>query len=403
MSRLSSALQATDIPLSTARHALMEFLHSAKIDPSMYDTEGLCDGIDLRMHNLSWLEDRGSIRAHEDWTKYVSPVAECRGNLDPMYGFTSVTLPECLPGRLELVSYLNEIGFLHDGFSLIIDIIDHVEEERGMAENDEMAKIFLESIQNSEASPHDTQPKQTGRSKIQSQIAQEMLAIDRECATVSLNAWVKFLRLDSSRPVDKKFITIEDFLSFRAINTGEMFWFGMVTFALGLKIKEHEMEKCRELTRSAYFALALQNDLYSWEKEYEAVKRYNLSHIMNTIWILTQEHNTDIQVAQDTCRKLIKKYVAEYVQIVKGVKDDESLSVDLRNGTALSRLAQLLDQMGAGVFRDQRSHDSVVVMLKEDDETENDETKTETAIKTKNGSALSLEILGYDSVGGRVV
>ncbi|KIK55687.1 hypothetical protein GYMLUDRAFT_47648 [Collybiopsis luxurians FD-317 M1] len=302
----------------------MEFLHSTKIDLSAYDTEGLCGGIDFRMHNLTWLEDRGSIRAHKDWTKYVSPVAEYRGNLGPEYNFLAVCLPECLPDRLEIVAYLNEMGFLHD------DVIDHVEQERGMAENDELRDSLLESLQTAKATTDDTQPKQTGKKKLQLQIVSEMLAIDRECANISLNAWTKFLELDSSRPLDKQFTTVEEFLSFRVDNVGELFWFAMMTFGLGLKIKGHEMDKYRELTRSAYFALVLQNDLYSWEKEYEVAKRYNLSRIMNTIWILTQEHNTDIQVAQDTCRKLIKKYVGEYVQTVKDVKDDESLSVDLR-------------------------------------------------------------------------
>ncbi|KIK51154.1 hypothetical protein GYMLUDRAFT_252327 [Collybiopsis luxurians FD-317 M1] len=305
----------------------MEFLYSTKIDSSAYETEGLCDGIDLRMHNLTWLVDRGSIRAHEDWTKYVNPATEWCGNLGPVYSTTAVVLPECLPDRLEIMAYVNEVAFLHD------DIIDHVEQERilkdvmkGKVENDEMVQILLESIQD----PNDTRPEQTGRSKIQLQIAQEMLAIDPECATVSLNAWAKFLELDASRPLDKTFSTVEEYLSFRVDNGGLMFMFATVTFSLGLKIPDHEMDRCWELTQSAYFALVLQNDLFSWEKELEEAEHYSLSRIMSILWTLTREHHMEVQEAQNTCRKLIKKYVAEYVQIVKDVKDDESLSVDLR-------------------------------------------------------------------------
>ncbi|KIK55681.1 hypothetical protein GYMLUDRAFT_248492 [Collybiopsis luxurians FD-317 M1] len=316
----------------------MEFLYSTKIEPSAYDTEGLCGDIELRLHNLSCLEDRGSIRAQEDWNKYVSPVTEYRGSLGPVYSVTSVILPECLPDRIELVAYINEIGFLHD------DVIDHVEQERvrdsslsvikllfkgmkSMVENIEMVQILLESIQTAEVAPNDTQ---SGKRKIQSQIAREMLTIDRECAKISLDAWANFLQLDSSRPLDKKFPTVEEYLSFRVDNGGKMFIFATVTFSMSLKIKEYEMDKCWELTQSAYFVLVLQNDLFSWEKELEEAEHYSLSRIMNILWILTREHNTDFQEAQDICRELIKKYVAEYVQIVEDVKDDESLSVDLR-------------------------------------------------------------------------
>lgn len=93
----------------------MEYRYSEIVDPSTYDLEGLCDGIPLRVNRHADLEDIGAIRAQEDWSKHVNPVKSYRGGLGPRFSFMAVSIPECLPERLEIISYANEFAFLHDG------------------------------------------------------------------------------------------------------------------------------------------------------------------------------------------------------------------------------------------------------------------------------------------------
>lgn len=95
----------------------MEYLYSNVVDPSTYETEGLCEGIPLRVHKHPHLEDIGTLRAQEDWRRLVGPVDNYKGGLGPKYSFMSVAVPECLPERLEIISYANEFAFLHDGNS----------------------------------------------------------------------------------------------------------------------------------------------------------------------------------------------------------------------------------------------------------------------------------------------
>jgi hypothetical protein len=97
----------------------MEYQYSTVVDPATWDSEGLCEGIDLRQHKYTRFEDRGAIRAHEDWTKYIGPMTGYRGTLGSRFSFMSVTVPECIPERLEVISYANEFAFLHDGKSHI--------------------------------------------------------------------------------------------------------------------------------------------------------------------------------------------------------------------------------------------------------------------------------------------
>ncbi|KJZ80129.1 hypothetical protein HIM_00843 [Hirsutella minnesotensis 3608] len=116
----------------------MEYLHSTLIDPSMYETKGLCDGIPVCKSKYTWLEDRSAIRAQHDWDNYVQPCCQYRGTLGPEHSFMSVATPECVPERLEIMSYANEFAFLHD------DITDDAGKEIAEIENDDMLETFLE-------------------------------------------------------------------------------------------------------------------------------------------------------------------------------------------------------------------------------------------------------------------
>lgn len=93
----------------------MEYKYSTLVDPATYETEGLCGPIPLRMHKDWDLEEIGTLRAQEDWRKLVGPVENYKGGLHPKYNFMAISVPECLPDRLEIISYANEFAFLYDG------------------------------------------------------------------------------------------------------------------------------------------------------------------------------------------------------------------------------------------------------------------------------------------------
>lgn len=96
----------------------MDFCYSDIVNSPDDETMKLCEGVALRMHRDTQKEVAGVKRAHDDWTKFVSPVGQYHGGLGRQYGFIAVTVPECLPERLEIISYANEFAFLYDGCCL---------------------------------------------------------------------------------------------------------------------------------------------------------------------------------------------------------------------------------------------------------------------------------------------
>ena len=94
----------------------MDHPYSTPLDSSIYDTDGLCPGIELRRHVAADLEEVGAFRVQEDWRRLVGPLEKpAKAGLGPIFSFITVAVPDCFPDRLEITSYALEFGFIHDG------------------------------------------------------------------------------------------------------------------------------------------------------------------------------------------------------------------------------------------------------------------------------------------------
>ena len=121
---LHSTLSYPFIPISIFRSTNMEYQYSDVLDPSSYETHGLDLGIPLRVHNdTDASEIRGAQRVQNDWTKLVKPVQGYKGGIGERFSFIGACVPECLPERIEIISYSNEFAFLYDGEVLSIRYI----------------------------------------------------------------------------------------------------------------------------------------------------------------------------------------------------------------------------------------------------------------------------------------
>ncbi|KAK8127934.1 fusicoccadiene synthase [Apiospora sp. TS-2023a] len=274
--------------------------YSNVVDPSSYETEGLGGGIDVRKSRFTELEDRGAIRAHQDWARHVGPCKGYRGGLGPEYSFVSVVMPECIPERMEVVAYANEFAFMYDGAC-------------GQTENNEVMNGFLEATQVQSRSAPQAVDEKAGKRRIQSLIFSEMLSIDPDCAKTTMKAWARFIEVGSAREHEVRFKSMAEYIPYRIKDVGEMYWYGVVTFGMGLRIPDHEQERCQALP-----------------KEVAAAKAQGQDHIINSIWVLMREHGISVSEAMQICRQLIKDYVATYLHTVDAHQDDASLSGDLR-------------------------------------------------------------------------
>ncbi len=73
----------------------------------------------VRQNNRNDIADAGSLAFITDWALVMQDGREKthHGAISKTGNLTSFLWPECMPERLGLLSYFNEIGHMHDGMS----------------------------------------------------------------------------------------------------------------------------------------------------------------------------------------------------------------------------------------------------------------------------------------------
>ncbi|KAL3297596.1 fusicoccadiene synthase [Colletotrichum asianum] len=297
----------------------MIFEYSKEVEGGTYDTHGLDCGISLRQHKQQCREIDGALRVQREWTKLVSNVEGYQGGLADDFCFISVTVPECLPDRLEIMSYANEYAFLYD---------DAMEKLNLKNDKDDHANDFLSTFGNGALNPNSVATARPEK-QLQAKLLFDMMKIDRQRAITSMTAWARFVQLAAdTRKAPPK--TLEEYMPSRAIDAGELFWFGTITFGMAITIPDHEYELCMELARPLYIALGLVNDLHSWEKERDAAAEEGQDYVFNAIWVIMNERGIGVDDAKDICCEETMKVMSTYWNTVKAARNNESLSDDLR-------------------------------------------------------------------------
>lgn len=99
---------------------------------------------------------------------------------------------------------------------------------------------------------------------------------------------------------------------------------------MAITIPEEEMDLSRRLMRPAWVALGLQNDIFSWQKEYDTAIRNGDSDVVNAVWVLMGEHSITADEAKDLCKIKIKESIATYMVVLKEALNNMEISPDLR-------------------------------------------------------------------------
>ncbi|CAO2658411.1 Nn.00g061340.m01.CDS01 [Neocucurbitaria sp. VM-36] len=305
----------------------MYFLYSEAVKRGTYRDDGLANDLQLRLHKDPYKEIKGTLRAQEDWDRTVSSVKDYHGGLGDNFSFVRVTIPECLPDRLEIISYANEYAFLYD------DQMEQLDLKNFQEGRDEILQVFGKNALKP-ATYGETRPEK----QLQAQMLTELLSIDRDRAITTMQAWTKFIDL-ASRTRAKPFETLDEYLPNRVIDAGELFWFGMITFAMALTIPPSELDLCMRLARPGYEAISLVNDLYSWRKEREDAELAGQDYVFNAIWVIMHEKNCAEEEAMMTCRQTLVQRIAEFDDAVMKAR-----TMALSNDTVKYLEAELLEE-----------------------------------------------------------
>ncbi len=99
---------------------------------------------------------------------------------------------------------------------------------------------------------------------------------------------------------------------------------------MALTIPDEEYDLCMKLARPAYIALALANDLYSWEKERKEAADAGLDYVFNAVWVIMKERSASEGDAKAICQEEAMSQISRYHRTVEESRSNHSLSRDLR-------------------------------------------------------------------------
>lgn len=186
-------------------------------------------------------EDVGAKSARRDWTATVGAIPGFSGGWAPAFALVQLSVPECIPERLSIITYACELGFLYDDF--VEPMLDET------VPLPVCLMIFADYRMQSSKSSSVKQLRIDGVTALQKKLFAQMLKADERRALVTIRYWTQFQSQLSSRNRELAVVSIQSYLNYRVTEVGEMLWLGLVTFGMGLTLPEDETPKLRSITK----------------------------------------------------------------------------------------------------------------------------------------------------------
>ncbi|KAI9155010.1 Terpene cyclase ATR13 [Paramyrothecium foliicola] len=289
--------------MASIRHNIMESeaLYSHPLDIGQFDTHGFCPNYPLRRHKFESLANDGCIEARHDWAQHIGPAVEF-GGCNPLNGnFTAVVLPLCRPERLRLVAYVlecenTENAFLHD---TVVEVAARTDEDDTF------------SLGNSENA---SMRVKTGRKKMQAKMLSELQSTDAPCAMRVMDVW-KTMLATTWKDKAKIFNNLEDYLDFRIVDCGAPFVESAMVFGMGMTLTKDEDEQMAPILRPAFSALALANDYFSFDREWEAAQKPGAPKPLNAVWLYMNWKGVDAATAKQLVREASNRYERQFLNM----------------------------------------------------------------------------------------
>ncbi|KAL0936244.1 geranylgeranyl pyrophosphate synthase [Colletotrichum truncatum] len=286
------------------------WLYSIEVDHEVATSTGCFTTLPIRIHQRNDIADHATKQSIQDWNAHIGDGWEKKSgsSWSPVGNWGAFIFPESLPERLGVITYLANMGNIHD------DLCDELPYEEALKEHSTLSAAM-------ELNTEGPRPctKSADRSmkmkRYLSKCLLEAMEIDRPRALRMINAYrSKWLDVMESRDVNE-IESLEEYLSFRNLNGGmEAFW-SMVEYGMAVDIHELEKQRVRPLFQAAESALVLTNDYWSWEREWRQAQQTQNPRIVNAVHLLMRTQGLSMDQAKHKVREQIVAYEGNFKRL----------------------------------------------------------------------------------------
>nr|A0A2Z6FZ31.1 RecName: Full=Sesterterpene synthase btcA; Short=TS; AltName: Full=Betaestacins biosynthesis cluster protein A; Includes: RecName: Full=Terpene cyclase; Includes: RecName: Full=Geranylgeranyl diphosphate synthase; Short=GGDP synthase; Short=GGS; Includes: RecName: Full=Geranylfarnesyl diphosphate synthase; Short=GFDP synthase [Neocamarosporium betae]BBE36502.1 putative bifunctional terpene synthase [Neocamarosporium betae] len=306
-----------------ANPPVTEWKQSEAIPAHVAQETGCFTTLPIRIHKNNSIADQATLESINDWKQHLDDGWESRSGsaISKVGNWCSFIFSEALPERLPCITYLANIGNIHD------DATEDATLDEAITSH---AQFSTALSLDTDDEPSLQEAKTRRFRHLVSNCVLEILSIDRDMGTRMIVSYQKKW-LDVMEHLNYEGIeSLEEYLEFRMLNGGmEPFWL-MCQFGMGLNIPDAELAPTRHIFEPAEWALVLTNDYWSWGREYNASLTKG-SRIVNSIELLSRLRNISYDEAKEVVRDLITTYEAEYERRVQDfLRENPSTQMYLR-------------------------------------------------------------------------
>ncbi|KAI9150204.1 Ophiobolin F synthase [Paramyrothecium foliicola] len=299
-------LMSSDLKNDSRDRYLLEglFGESVAVDGEVARKTGCFTSLPIRIHKRNDIADESTLKSIQDWAEHVGDGWEAKSGsaMSKVGNWCAFIFPESLPERLASITYLANIGNIHDDAtedsSLDVAINEH-----------QHFSAALSSAVHEEQSIQESKARKLQR--LVSTCVLEILGIDRDMGMRMIvsyqQKWLDVMEHANYEGIK----SLKEYLDFRMLNGGmEPFWL-MCQFGMGINISDEDLKPLRHIFDPAEWALVLTNDYWSWDREYNASLTTG-SRLVNSIELLSRLRNISHDESKEVVRDLILRYEKEY-------------------------------------------------------------------------------------------
>ncbi|KAJ5026979.1 geranylgeranyl pyrophosphate synthase [Bipolaris maydis] len=299
------------------------FQYSSPVDIKELSKNGYFSQLMPRINHRDDLANAATRKLLSDWAGMVGDGWESESNssLSEVGNWCSLVFPETKPERIGTLTYLTDLGLIHD---------DNTEAMSSDLANQEH-KVLSAALNGSDNSSIPGGSRSQKIKNLAAQFLLEAMSIDYEKGTRMIKAYrKKWLEVMDSPPSDA-FNDISSYLKFRMSNGGmDPFW-AMVLFGMDITLTDDEIKATQHVMDAVDCALVLTNDYYSFDREYAAVKSNPEARIVNGVFLLMQNGGIDEVEARSSIRDLIVEYESQFLVRWKEYQEkNTNMSMNLR-------------------------------------------------------------------------
>ncbi|TXC04895.1 hypothetical protein FocTR4_00002175 [Fusarium oxysporum f. sp. cubense] len=284
---------------------------------------GCFTSLPIRIHPRNDIADAATAKFIAEWAKHFHDGREKRARFcpSPVGNWNSLLYPEAMPERLGAVSYLLDLGLIHNDLN----------EELSVQDSKTAHEHMKPALDPQDIRKWDPNSPQMKFKMLLSECVVECIKIDRELGISMLKAF-RVLWLDvAENASSEEPQTLDDYWRVRRSNGGLSVFWPIVLFVTNLHLSEDQHALVQPIIVAAEETQCWANDYFSYEREAWEFETGKAKCIVNLVGMLSRTKGLSSTDAKAEVKGMILEAEAKYCRLRDDlVSSHPDMTLDLK-------------------------------------------------------------------------